>query len=93
MEIKGCRDVYIILKDSNTRLLLSDCLFMPKLGVNLVSPFRLKGLYHIVTPKKALLFGKKGWISTSDQVNGLYYMPVDVLKPSALHLSLQKLPS
>ena len=87
IEIKGYRDVYIILKDSNTRLFLSDCLFMPELGVNLVSPSRLKGLYHIVTPKKALLFGKKGWISISDQVNGLYYMPVDVLKPSAFHLS------
>ena len=66
MEIKGYRDVYIILKDLNTRLLLSDCLFMPELGVNLVSPSRLKGLYYIVTLKKALLFGKKGWISISD---------------------------
>ena len=86
--------MYIILKDLNIRLFLSDCLFMPKLGVNLVSPSKLKGLYYIMTPKKALLFGKKGWISISDQVNGLYYMPVNILKPSALHLSsLQKLPS
>ena len=66
MEIKGYRDVYIILKDSNTRLFLSDYLFMPKLGINLVSPSKLKGLYHIMTPEKALLFGKKGWISISD---------------------------
>ena len=80
--------MYIILKDSNIRLLLSNYLFMPKLGVNLVSPSRLKGLYYIVTPEKVLLFGKKGWISISDQVNGLYYIPVNVLKPSALHLSL-----
>ena len=87
MEIKGCRDVYIILKDLNTRLLLSNYLFIPKLSVNLVSPSKLKGLYYIVTPKKVLLFGKKGWISISNQVNGLYYIPVNVLKPSALHLS------
>jgi len=52
--------MYIILKDSNTRLLLFNYLFMPKLGVNLVSPSKLKGLYYIITPKKALLFRKKG---------------------------------
>jgi len=66
MEIKGYRDVYIILKDLNTRLFLFDYLFIPKLGVNLVSPSKLKGLYYIMTPKKALFFRKKGWISIND---------------------------
>ena len=83
MDIKGKGNLYITFKDSKVNLILENCLFMPELGVNLISPSQLHGLYHLITPTKALLFSKsQGLICISPQINGLYYMPINVVKSS-----------
>jgi len=38
MDIKGKGNLYITFKDSKVNLILENCLFMPELGVNLISP-------------------------------------------------------
>ena len=89
MDIKGKGNLYITFKDSKVSLILENCLFMPELGVNLISPSQLHGLYHLISPSIALLFNKsKGLICISHQVNGLYYMPINVIKPSKAPLYL-----
>ena len=89
MDIKGKGNLYITFKDSKVSLILKNCLFMLELGVNLISPSQLHGLYHLISPSIALLFNKsKGLIYISHQVNSLYYIPINIIKLSKAPLYL-----
>ena len=75
MEIEGSGDV-CVLSDTGYRFWLKDCLYMPSLGLNLVSNSRLKSFYSVITPKKALIFEKERLITIGEQIQGLYYLNI-----------------
>ena len=78
MRIEGTGHVFIRFLDSGFVLLLKDYLFMPSLGLNLISTSKLKGIYSLVTPEKAIMFQKSRILTIGEQVQGLYYLPVKV---------------
>ena len=78
MKIKGSGRVLIRFLDSSHTLSLEDCLFMPNIGLNLISISKLKS-NTLVTPNKALMFSNEGNLLTiGQQVKGLYYLPIQV---------------
>jgi len=56
IRIKGTSYIFIRFLDSGFVLLLKDCLFMPSLGLNLILTLKLKGIYSLMTPKRAIMF-------------------------------------
>jgi hypothetical protein len=57
MKIEGSGNVCIRFLDIGHTLSLKDCLFMPSIGLNLISTLKLKS-YSLVTPTRALIFQK-----------------------------------
>ena len=64
--------------DTGHTLFLKDCLFMPNLGLNLISTSKLAQSYSLVTPTRALMFQKGSLLTIGEQIKGLYYLPVQV---------------
>ena len=78
MKIKGSGRILIRFLNSSHTLSLEDYLFIPNIGLNPISTSKLKS-NTLVTPNKALMFSNEGNILTiSQQVKGLYYLPVQV---------------
>ena len=70
--------MYIRFLDTGHTLFLKDCLFMPNLGLNLISTSKLAQSYSLVTPTRALMFQKGSLLTIGEQIKGLYYLPVQV---------------
>jgi hypothetical protein len=76
--IKGIGNIYIKFKDSNKSFLLKNCLYMPKLGINLISQGELNSKYYsIFTKDKIYLKNNNNIIITKgNKINGLYYLDI-----------------
>lgn len=48
IEIKGMGNVYIKFKDTNISFILLNCLYMPQLGINLISQSELSSNYYTI---------------------------------------------
>ena len=77
MKIEGSRNMCICFLNTGHILSLKDCLFMPSIGLNLISTSKLKS-YSLVTPTRALMFQKGSLLTIGEQSRGLYYLPVQV---------------
>ena len=77
MKVEGSGLVFIRFLDTGFVLPLKDYLFMPSLGLNLISTSKLQNYQSLITSVKALLFNNKGrLLIIGDQVKGLYHLPV-----------------
>ena len=82
IKIQGIGNVYVQFKDTGTKLLLRNALHVPELGVNIVNQSKMTNHYSLLTPTNAIIFNYySGKIATiGDMINGLYYLPVRVIK-------------
>ena len=58
-------------------MLLKDCLFIPNIGLNLISTSQLK-CSTLVTPSKVLMFSDNSLLTIGNVIYGLYYLPIKV---------------
>jgi hypothetical protein len=80
MNIYGFGNVYLKFRDTNKRLLLRNCYYIPKLGVNIISTSALnEDIYSIYNKYTISLVKNNQLITSGDQIKGLYYLPVEVL--------------
>ncbi|RKF60525.1 Retrovirus-related Pol polyprotein from transposon TNT 1-94 [Golovinomyces cichoracearum] len=86
MIIKAVGDVYIRFKESSQVYVFKDCLYMPEIGINIISQSKLKD-------DKVTIFDKDHVvIKTHDQImatgkkrNNLYYLDIDaIIHPNQL---------
>jgi hypothetical protein len=80
MNIYGFRNIYLKFKDINKKLLLRNYYYILKLGINIISTSALKeDIYSIYNKYTISLVRNNQLITSSDQIKGLYYLPVKVL--------------
>ena len=75
IKIKGSGNIYICFLNIGHILSLKDYLFIPSIGLNLISTSKLKS-YSLVTPTRALMFQKGSLLTIGKQSKGLYYLPI-----------------
>lgn len=79
MQIGGVGNVYIKFTDNTKVFVLQNCLYMPKIGTNLISQSKLKQCYSIFNQNTIYLKDKANrTITTGNLVNRLYYLNVEV---------------
>jgi hypothetical protein len=90
-------DVYIKFTDTNKTAILKDCLYMPELGINLISQNKLQeSIYSIFKSNKVVIRNKTTTITIGKKINSLYYLPIKVIKKSnsnittKIHLSIEE---
>ena len=76
--IKGIGNVYIKFKNYNKAYMLKDCLYMPELGINLISQSEISNNYFtIFTRDNIYIKNYKGTtITKGNKINGLYYLDI-----------------
>ena len=76
--IKGIGNVYIKFKDTNKAFLLKNCLYMPELGINLISQSELNSNYYTVFTKDNVYLKNQQniTITKGNKINGLYYLDI-----------------
>jgi hypothetical protein len=79
IKIKGIGNIEIIFKDTNTRYILYDVLYMPELGINLISQGQLD-FTILSTNKGAIMYKNNKKITSSIKIQGLYYLPIKIYK-------------
>jgi hypothetical protein len=80
IEIKGIGNIYIEFLDTNIRLLLRNCLYMPELGVNLISQGELNDITTIFTKSNVFLRNKDNKnITQGEKIGNLYFLPIRVI--------------
>jgi hypothetical protein len=80
INIYGFGNIYLKFKDTNKKLLLRNCYYIPKLGVNIISTSALEeDIYSIYNKYTISLVRNNQLITSGDQIKGLYYLPVEVL--------------
>jgi len=85
INIKGVGNVNIIFTDSKLKCVLKNCLYMPELGINLISQGELnKETYTILTYNSILLKQGNKNITKGKKINNLYYLPIKVLNKNVL---------
>ena len=78
MKIEGSGTVLVHFLDIGYKLPLKDCLYMPSIGLNLISTSKLKS-YSLITPNKVLMFQNNNLLTIGEQVKGLYYLLAQVV--------------
>jgi hypothetical protein len=78
INIRGIGNVYIKFKDFNKAFLLKNCLYMPKLGINLISQSEISNNYYTIFTKDNVYLKNKQnvTITKGNKVNGLYYLDI-----------------
>jgi hypothetical protein len=80
INIYGFGNIYLKFKDTNKKLLLRNCYYIPKLGVNIISTSVLEeDIYSIYNKYTISLVRNNQLITSGDQIKGLYYLLVEVL--------------
>jgi hypothetical protein len=76
--IKGIGNVYIKFKDFNKSFLLKNCLYMPELGINLISQSELNSEYYSIFTKDKIYLKNNNniTITKGNKINGLYYLDI-----------------
>jgi hypothetical protein len=74
----GIRNVYIKFKDFNKAFLLKNCLYMPELGINLISQSEISSNYYTIFTKDNVYLknNQNVTITKGNKVNGLYYLDI-----------------
>ena len=86
ININGIGDVQVIFKNNNKKHQLKDCLYMPELGVNLISQSKMRDDYvSIFTKNNVVIKYQDDVIACGHKINNLYYIDIDrVLMPNQL---------
>ena len=77
--IKGIGNIYIEFLDTNKRLLLRNCLYMPELGINLISQGELSNIMTIFNKESVILKGNNITYTQGEKIGNLYYLPIRVV--------------
>jgi Reverse transcriptase (RNA-dependent DNA polymerase)/gag-polypeptide of LTR copia-type/Integrase core domain/GAG-pre-integrase domain len=82
INIKGIGSIYIRFKDNNKIFLLKNCLYMPELGINLISQSEINSIYHTIFTKNNIYIRDRSnkTITKGDKINGLYYLNIRTYK-------------
>ena len=79
INIKGVGNVNIHFIDTKIKCTLKNCLYMPELGINLISQGELnKETYSILTYNHIILKNKNKIITKGDKIRNLYYLPIKI---------------
>ena len=79
--IKGSGNICIEFIDIQIKVVFKNCLFMPELGVNLISQTQFnKNIYSILNYKYVYLMKGKTCIIKGDKIENLYYLSIKVYK-------------
>jgi hypothetical protein len=80
INIKGTGNVYIYFIDTKLKCVLKNCLYMPELGINLISQGELnKETATLLTYKHIILKQGNKLITKGEKIQNLYYLPITVL--------------
>jgi hypothetical protein len=80
IDIKGTGNVYIYFIDTKLKCVLKNCLYMPELGINLISQGELnKETATLLTYKHIILKQGNKLITKGEKIQNLYYLPIKVL--------------
>ena len=80
--IQGFGNVYIKFKDTRKSYIMHNALYIPELGINLISHNQIKQTTKIFYDDKIVyLFRNKQLITKGKYNNGLYFLPIEVQKP------------
>ena len=80
INIKGIGDVIICFIDTKLKCVLKNCLYMPELGINLISQGELnKETFTILTYKHIIIKQKDKTITKGEKLRNLYYLPIKVI--------------
>jgi hypothetical protein len=78
--IKGIGDVNIHFIDTKIKCILKNCLYMPEIGINLISQGELnKETYTILTHDSIIIKQNNKVITKGKKLQNLYYLPIKVL--------------
>ncbi len=93
MEITGYGTVYIQFTDTNQRILLQNCLYMPEIGINLISQGRLNNIESVFSYTSCRLMRQNTVITCGEKIGNLYYLPVRVLKYPQINITKINIPA
>ena len=84
--IKGVGDVYLRFTSNNKIYCLKNCLFMPEMGINIISQSMMQDGYTTILDNNKVYVKSQGrTIAYGKNINGLYYLAIDaVVKPTHL---------
>src|SRR5437667_12530494 len=77
IKVKGSGLITICFQDSSITIFLKDYLFIPDIGLNLISTSQLK-CSTLMTPSKALMFSDNSLLTIGNVIHSLYYLSVKV---------------
>ena len=77
LKVKGSRPISICFQDSGYTILLKDYLFIPNIGLNLISTLKLK-CFTLITPSRVIMFSDNRLLTIGNIIHGLYYLPIKV---------------
>ena len=80
LEITRYGNIYIEFKDSKEKILLQNCLYMPQIGINLISQGKLQNIQLVFSFASYALIRHNKVITKSDKIGNLYYLPIRVIK-------------
>ncbi|POS81731.1 hypothetical protein EPUL_006632, partial [Erysiphe pulchra] len=76
--ISGLGDVYVKFTDSKKIYILKDCLYMPEIGINIISQSELQGdIVSIFHKDKCQIRCNNNIIAKGVKLNSLYHMNID----------------
>ncbi|RKF59649.1 Retrovirus-related Pol polyprotein from transposon TNT 1-94 [Golovinomyces cichoracearum] len=97
MVVNGVGDVYIRFKGNEQLYAFRNCLYMPEIGVNIISQSQLKGdKTSIFNTDTVLLKSNDKFMAKGKKINNLYYLEIEkIVHPKQLLnvISDQKVPS
>ena len=82
MPISGYRNIYLRFTDIGKIIILKDALYIPLLGINLISIYLLKDIVSTFISISIYIRIKSTnkLITVKELINGLYYLPIKILK-------------
>lgn len=86
VNINGVGTIYIRFKNNPTIYCLPNCLYMPELGVNIISQSEISGENITIFDKSHVIIkSQEKIIASGKKINNLYYMDIDkVVRPGHL---------
>ena len=81
LKVKGQGNILIKYQDTGKIYLIKDVFYIPELGINLISVYKMPDMTVIFQKDKVLIYKKNNPITTGYKSNGLYYISVNILSP------------
>ena len=90
LAIKGYGTVCLEFTATNEQILLHNCLYMPEIGINIISQGSLREITSLFTYNYCYLQRNKTVITQGEKIGNLYYLLVKVIKTPKIHHTTTK---